>query len=150
MITEIPEYLVTKTYGNEEGLSCVFRQYKAKSHCRFLHGYALGFEITFGCEEDELTPEGWVIDFGSLGPLRDYLHTWFDHTVLLVEDDPLLGPGSLLAVDSYAQVSYLPAVGCEAFAKMVHEWVRSEISDRVISVRCFEHGANSATYQRTK
>lgn len=31
----------TKTYGHNIGLSAVFRQPHADSHCRFLHGYSL-------------------------------------------------------------------------------------------------------------
>jgi hypothetical protein len=40
-------YQVTKTYGHELGLSCVFRQHRANTHCKHLHGYALAFDIVF-------------------------------------------------------------------------------------------------------
>ena len=43
-------YRVTKTYGNERGLSCAFRQWKAESHCRLIHGYSLGFRFVFEAE----------------------------------------------------------------------------------------------------
>ena len=54
----------TKTYGHNIGLSAVFRQLHADSHCRFLHGYSLQFKFTFGC--DELDEKNWVVDFGGL------------------------------------------------------------------------------------
>ena len=36
-----------KTYGNEVGLSCCFRQWRTDSHCNKLHGYSLGFRFIF-------------------------------------------------------------------------------------------------------
>ena len=37
------KYQVIKTYGNETGHSCAFRQWRAESHCNLIHGYGLGF-----------------------------------------------------------------------------------------------------------
>lgn len=45
-------YKSTKLYGHEIGLSAAFRQWRAESHCRFLHGYALAVRFEF--EADEL------------------------------------------------------------------------------------------------
>ena len=33
------------------GLSAAFRQWKADSHCKYIHGYALEFEFEFGANE---------------------------------------------------------------------------------------------------
>ena len=71
-------YYSTKTYDHNEGLSCAFRQWRADSHCNLIHGYALGFEITF--EAEELDDRNWVIDFGDLGVLKKWLKEMFDHT----------------------------------------------------------------------
>jgi 6-pyruvoyltetrahydropterin/6-carboxytetrahydropterin synthase len=46
-----------------EGFSTCFRQPKAKSHCKFLHGYALKFKIVFQGDLDDCN---WVIDFGFM------------------------------------------------------------------------------------
>jgi len=35
----------TKTYKATKGFSCCFRQFKATSHCRFLHGYSLEINL---------------------------------------------------------------------------------------------------------
>jgi 6-pyruvoyltetrahydropterin/6-carboxytetrahydropterin synthase len=43
-------HFVKKTYGHELGLSACFRQHRAKSHCRFLHGYPLSFTFTFAAD----------------------------------------------------------------------------------------------------
>src|SRR5690606_38225507 len=81
-------HLSTKTYGAERGLSCALRQWRAQSHCALVHGYSLGFRFTFAAEQ--LDPAGWVVDFGKagFGPIREWLHANFDHTLLVAEDDP--------------------------------------------------------------
>ena len=55
----------TKTYGHEMGFSCAFRQHRADSHCRLVHGYALAFHFEF--EATELDVRNWVVDFGGAG-----------------------------------------------------------------------------------
>lgn len=147
-------YRVTKNYGHDNGFSCVFRQYKADSHCRFLHGYALSFSITF--EAETLDERNWVIDFGGMTPIKDYLAETFDHKLLVSEYDPhmeeLLGLAGLDAADAIM----VRSVGCEAFAEMVGSFVRSWLRDnfdydtkqrklRLVSVTVSEHGSNSAT-----
>ena len=49
--------------------SCAFRQPRAKSHCRFIHGYRLVAKFWFSC--NELDENNWVVDFGSLKGLKD-------------------------------------------------------------------------------
>lgn len=44
-------YRSTKTYGHEIGLSAAFRQWRAESHCRFVHGYALAVKFVFEAGE---------------------------------------------------------------------------------------------------
>ena len=144
---------VTKTYGHELGLSCVFRQHRADSHCRHLHGYALRFDVTF--EADRLDANGWVVDFGGLGWLRDRLKRAYDHRMLVAADDDKLVPvASAMHEAGLASVYIVPATGCEAFASNVHRWVSEWIADhpdavirervRLVSVACSEHGANRA------
>jgi 6-pyruvoyltetrahydropterin/6-carboxytetrahydropterin synthase len=146
-----PAWRVVKTYGHEEGLSCVFRQWQAgHSHCRFLHGYALAFRFTFAAEtRDE---RGWCIDFGGLKPLRAWLHEMFDHTLLVADDDPDLDRLLALGEASLAQIRRLPEVGCEAFARLAHDWVSAFLEAqtggrvRCIGVDVSEHPGNTASF----
>lgn len=139
----------TKTYGHEIGLSACFRQWRAESHCRFLHGYALAFKFTF--ESDELDVRNWVVDFGSLKSLKGRLEDTFDHKLLVAEDDPHLFAFEALQELGIVELRILPRVGCEAFADLVfgmtEVWLHDNgYSPRVwlVSVECSEHGANSA------
>ena len=79
-------YRVTKTYGPERGFSCAFRQWSAKSNCKYLHGYSLGFKIVL--ESVSLDINNWVYDFGKFTFLEEWLKDNFDHTLLVAKDDP--------------------------------------------------------------
>jgi 6-pyruvoyltetrahydropterin/6-carboxytetrahydropterin synthase len=83
------KFYSTKTYGNDRGLSCCFRQWRSThSHCSLLHGYSIGVKIIFECES--LDERNWVMDFGGLKEFKQWLEHMFDHTLLVAEDDPEL------------------------------------------------------------
>ena len=45
------KFYSTKTYGNDRGLSCCFRQWRSThSHCSLLHGYSIGIKLIFECD----------------------------------------------------------------------------------------------------
>lgn len=147
-------FTVTKTYGHERGYSCCFRQPRAQSHCRHLHGYALAFELTIGA--DELDENNWVFDFGALKPFKAFLDANFDHKTLIAEDDPHLEAIMFLADADAADVLVLEKIGCEAFAEYVGrvaaEIVANAVGNRcrVVSMRVAEHGSNCATWFNPK
>ena len=141
---------VVKTYGHELGFSACFRQWRAESHCRLLHGYALSFKFVFG--SDELDARNWVIDFGALDHLKDVLRKLFDHTLLVAEDDPLKDDLLHLADLHVAAPIILPRVGCEAFAELGALFGCAAIPQhrarivKLISCEVREHGANGAVF----
>jgi len=146
-------YQSTKTFGHQLGLSSAFRQWRAESHCRLIHGYALSVKIVFAAHE--LDVRNWVVDFGSLKSLKTWLENTFDHTLLVAEDDPKRD--ELLALDKMglARVVMVPATGCEAFAELIFGGVEVWLKDNGYAPRCWvesvevgEHGANSALYVR--
>lgn len=144
-------YRSTKTFGHELGLSACFRQHRADSHCRLLHGYALAVKLTF--EADTLDVRNWVVDFGSLKGFKQMLQDTFDHTLLVAEDDPMLVVLADLEAFGLARIVRVPATGCEAFAELVYRTCEVWLKDngyaprcRVVSAEVSEHGANSAIY----
>lgn len=145
-------FLSTKTYGHELGLSAVFRQWRADSHCNMLHGYALAFTFTF--EAYELDDRNWVADFGGLKPLKRWLQETFDHKLCVAKDDPELNTIMALNKAGLADVVIVEAVGCEKFAELAAEAAKDVLIQlglanrvRVRSVECREHGANSAIWE---
>lgn len=148
-------YRSGKTYTHATGLSCCFRQWKALSHCRFLHGYALQVEVEF--EADTLDDRNWVQDFGGLKKFKAGLETQFDHKTLVAEDDPALGTMLDLQRRGLAQVRVVKATGCEAFARMVFEMAEIFLEHntldsrvRVASATVREHAGNHATYYKDR
>lgn len=164
----MPKYYSTKTYGNDRGLSCCFRQWRSThSHCSLLHGYSIGIKIIF--ESDTLDCRNWVMDFGGLKKFKQWAEYMFDHTMLIAEDDPHLNTFTDLAnigelgpkhISALADLRIVPAVGCEKFAEMAYNKMSEIIEEmkqtpdvivngnvRVKSVEVFEHGANSAIYE---
>lgn len=145
------DYLSTKTYGHELGLSCAFRQWRASSHCRLLHGYALSFKFVFGNEN--LDERGWVVDFGGLSILRKKLENAFDHKTAVAADDPMSGTLRMLEKAGALDLTvFEKGVGCERFAEYAYYLAvdalkEAGISASVISCECREHGANSAIYK---
>lgn len=144
-------YRSTKTYGHDIGLSAVFRQHGATSHCNMLHGYALAFRIEFQAEV--LDHRNWVVDFGSLKPLKAKLEEMFDHKLVVADNDPCLAEFERLHNLGLCDLRVVPAVGCEGFAKMVFDMATQWLVDagqdgrvKVALVECREHGANSAVY----
>jgi len=140
-----------KTYSHATGHSCAFRQWRADSHCNLIHGYALQFELKFGGELDE---RNWIVDFGGLKPLKEWLKYMFDHTYLVAEDDPELETFKQLQEKNLVDLRIVPATGCERFAEMVFNFAQDLVED-LTDGRCWvqevtvrEHGHNSATVER--
>ena len=145
------KYYSTKTYGHETGLSAVFRQAGAVSHCNLLHGYALSFSFKFGC--NQLDDKHWVVDFGGLNELKEWLKDNFDHKLVVAKDDPQIQRILKLQEEGLAEVVVMNHVGCEKFAEHAFHFadnlVDSMTGGRVFCVACEvrEHGANSAIYE---
>jgi 6-pyruvoyltetrahydropterin/6-carboxytetrahydropterin synthase len=147
-------YYSTKNYGHERGLSACFRQPHANhSHCRFLHGYSLGFKFTFGASE--LDERNWVVDFGGLKTLKKWLDDTFDHKVVLDINDPALEDFRRLEDRGLAELTLLDGVGVEKFAEHAFNHAQKVVGVLtdgrcwVESVECAEHGSNSAIFKRS-
>ena len=129
-------YQSMKTYGNDRGFSCAFRQWRSThSHCSLLHGYAIGIELLFS--SPTLDERGWVMDFGGLKAVEDWARFMFDHTVIVADDDPHLELFQFMASAQHRPQKAPPATvpravyrgalcdlrlvkrtGCEAFAEL--------------------------------
>lgn len=164
------KFYSTKTYGNDRGLSCVFRQWRSNhSHCSLLHGYSIGVKVIFECET--LDERNWVMDFGGLKDFKDWLEYIFDHTTIIAKDDPFLDTfkalseltvqegNTIIEEGRICDLRIVDAVGCERFSELAYNKMQ-EILDyqrelglllnktvRVKSVEVFEHGSNSAIYE---
>jgi 6-pyruvoyltetrahydropterin/6-carboxytetrahydropterin synthase len=141
------KFYSTKTYGNDRGLSCCFRQWRAShSHCSTLHGYSIGIKLVFECAT--LDDKNWCMDFGGLKEFKAWADYMFDHTLIIAEDDPHLEFFKQMALidtdwtlpktgldemkvdrnnfepyqrGSLCDLRIVEGVGCEMFAKMCYD-----------------------------
>src|SRR5690606_280594 len=119
---------------------------------KLLHGYAIAVSLEFSASS--LDARNWVVDFGGFKQVENWLKATFDHTLIIAEDDPLLELLKTLDEAGLAKMIILPNVGCEAFAKLiadyVESWIHNEYSPEgrvwLSKVEVREHGANSAIY----
>ncbi len=115
------KYISTKTYTQIAPVA--YRQWRADSHCNLIHGYALSFHFEFEC--DTLDARNWCMDFGGLKPLKENLEEWFDHTLLVAQDDPqreeLLKLGEL----GLAKITEVEKTGCEGIADYLYEYINT-------------------------
>ena len=142
-----------------DGFSTCFRQWRANTtHCQFLHGYDVEFEVTF---EGELDHRNWVWDFGGMKRANNlidgmqpkaWMEYMFDHTVVVAEDDPDIQ--NFIDMDSRGiiQLRVVPGVGAEKFAEFLYhklnDFVQLETEGRVkvVKVKFMENHKNSAIY----
>lgn len=138
-------------------LPCGHAQYFDKNpdgtpgHCASVHGYDREVELTFAGEIDD---HGWIVPFGDLKPIKQFLEYYFDHVTILAADDPRLGAipdemtdcGGILGT-----LRVLPSgVSMEMSSVFIWEHVNAFVYKitggrcYVAKVHCFEHDRNSA------
>jgi 6-pyruvoyltetrahydropterin/6-carboxytetrahydropterin synthase len=129
--------------------SCAFRQWRADSHCKFIHGYRLVAKFWFACTE--LDERNWVVDFGGLKDLKKVLENQFDHTFCIAADDPLRHEFEQLHRLGAADLRIMErGVGIERTAEwclnVADTLIRNQTNNRcwVEKVEVWEHEKNSA------
>ncbi len=144
-----------------DGFSTVFRQWQAEgTHCRFLHGYAIEFKVTF---QGQLDHRNWVWDFGGMKraktkidgmSAKEWMDYMFDHTVVLANDDPEKVFFENLDAKGVIQLRLMDGpVGAERFAEFIYNkldaFVFEETGGRVSIARVefFENKRNTAIYE---
>lgn len=141
-------YTSTK-YFHEIG-PCAYRNWKSDSDCYMLHGYDRSFRFLFGA--DRLDKQNFVVDFGGLKEIKRQLEEWFDHTVILQADDPLVHTFRQLTNLGHCKLHVFPIISCEGLAQYVGEYVDHAIRERtqdrawLISCEMIEAEKNSALY----
>lgn len=133
--------------------SCAFRQPRATSHCKLIHGYKLYGKFTFGC--NELDENHWVVDFGGLKGLKNKLEQQFDHTTCIAADDPELDLFRMMHDKGICDLRVMRnGTGIERIAEWCYE-VSKEYIEEMTKFRCWverveiwEHEKNSVVITR--
>ncbi len=126
------------------------RQHKHDGHCAFVHGHNWDVAVTFGCHD--LDQNGFVVDFGRVKYLRQWLEQHLDHATVFSADDPLRDQLVAAAPGAW-KVYVLPCCSCEGVARHLFEvfdaLVRQHTGGRafVVAIEVSEDSRNSARYQ---
>jgi len=144
----------TKVYKN---LPCGHAQWfdtkedGTPGHCAQVHGYDRSVEFTFAGDPDE---HGWIVPFGKLKAVKDFLEYYFDHVTVLPADDPRIADIPDTMVDNgglLGTLRVLPSgVSMEMSSVFIWEHVNAYIYDitggrcYVERVRVYEHERNDA------
>lgn len=128
------------------------RQPKHDGHCSLIHGHNWAISITFACREPD--ENGFVIDFGDLKFIKDWIADHLDHACLFDENDPLRDALINAAPDAWKPLS-LPNTSCEGLARhlfvVFNPMVREHTIGRVwvTQITVHEDDRNSATFRAT-
>lgn len=131
--------------------SCAFRQPRADSHCKYLHGYQLKAKFWF--EANHLDNNNWVVDFGGLKELKSILQNQFDHTTCISRTDPKLEQFKRLRDEGVCDLRVMDGVGIEKFAEWCYRVANKHVYEmtagrcKCVKVEVFEHENNSAVFE---
>ena len=137
----------TKTYRD---IPLSHRQPFHSGKCSRLHGHSWAITLTF--EADELDKNGFVIDFGDLHFIGDWIEEHLDHGILLCSNDPLKEDLEVLQSKQLLTIHWVESASCEGIARFLFEtfdpMVREKTKDRawLQSLHLEEDSRNSATY----
>ena len=140
--------ICSKTYRD---IPLSHRQPNHRGRCSRLHGHSWSITLTF--ESKELDDNGFVIDFGDLHFIEDWIDEHLDHATAVWENDPKLVSLNELQNEGLIKLLAVPNASCEGIARYLHNTfdpiVRKRTDGRVWirSVYLQEDSKNSATYQ---
>lgn len=128
------------------------RQHRHPGHCALIHGHNWSFTFTFVAEA--LDGCGFVVDFGGLGYLREWIEDTFDHACCFNADD-VEGLALARAHGAFFKTVVLENCSAEGIAAYVFaeadRLVREQTNGRVsvASVEVHEDARNAARFVGT-
>jgi len=139
-----------KTYSD---IPWAHRQHLHDGHCALIHGHNWSITITFGCSEPD--QNGFVVDFGKLKLLQDWISNHLDHACVFNEEDPMRE--ALVKVGGHAVWKPYVVKNCSSegmarhFFEVFNPLVEKSSNGRafIIAVEVDEDSKNSASYTIT-
>lgn len=124
------------------------RQPNHDGHCSYIHGHNWSIELTFNALK--LDENGFVIDFGKLKYIKDWIEEKLDHACLLNENDPCLKDLYKL---KYFKFLIIPDCSCEGLAIYIFRELNAIISTqelsrvKIVKIVLREDSKNFTTYE---
>lgn len=137
----------SKTYYN---IPFAHRQPLHEGHCQYVHGHNWAIKFTFIAKERD--ENGFVLDFGKLKFIKEWIDKHLDHALLICENDIYLD--YFRAHQNILwKMLVVPDASCEGLCSFINEkfkrTITHETDGRVLikSVEIFEDDKNSALYE---
>ncbi len=117
-------------------------------HCRLLHGHDMAVEFTFAAHQRD--ENGFIVDFGKVKYIKEWLEFNFDHKLLIAADDPEIPYFEDMNLRGLCDLRVIPGTSAEHIAEYIFEHVTELLKlnegKRVwlTSVRVWEDTRNSA------
>ena len=124
------------------------RQPKHDGHCALVHGHNWGIKVTFGAIT--LDENKFIIDFGKLQFLKDWIKTNLDHACVINRDDPFIAVAA--AYPSYFNLYLVDDCSCEGLARHIFDMFDSLVKEETVgrvfvrNIIVTEDSKNSAAY----
>lgn len=141
--------ICSKTYSE---VPFAHRQWCHAGHCSRIHGHNWSIEVIFQCKS--LDENGFVVDFGNLKFLRDWIDDNLDHACLLSSDDPEMDRFKQMQKDNLIKITTVSNASCEGIAKHIFDifdvMIRSETSQRawICKIELYEDSYNKVYYSK--
>lgn len=138
----------SKTYRD---IPLSHRQPFHEGRCARLHGHSWAITLTF--KASDLDENGFVIDFGDLHFIEDWIDQNLDHGMILSRNDPRTKELQKLEASGLLKVTWVENASCEGIANFLFDTFAPMVSERtngrvsLQSIHLEEDSRNSATYQ---
>lgn len=137
----------TKSYRD---IPLSHRQPFHSGRCSRLHGHSWAITLIF--EAKELDVNGFVIDFGDLHFIKDWIDLNLDHATALKKTDPLRQECEKLEKMGLLKIFWVDCASCEGIAQFLYHTFQPMIEEKTIgrvrlqSLHLEEDSKNSATF----
>ena len=125
--------------------------------CSAVHGYDRSVKMTFVGEVDEM---GWIVPFGELKGVKEFLEYYFDHTTVIPANDPRLDAFHTVNEMSDPPMFKLRVLPYGVSMEMSSRFIWEQVNPFIFAVtdgRCYvekvesiEHDSNSAYVEVSK
>ena len=138
----------SKTYRD---IPLSHRQPNHPGRCSRLHGHSWSITITFASKE--LDSNGFVVDFGELHYIADWIDQHLDHGTIICANDPRVEDIRQLAESGLLKILEINQASCEGIAQHLFstfdQLVRTNTRDRAWIKKIYleEDSRNSATFE---
>ncbi len=127
------------------------RQPNHPGRCSRLHGHSWSVTLTFA--SSDLDANGFVVDFGELHYLADWIDEHLDHGTIICVSDPRIEEVRNLARSGLLKITEVARASCEGIAEhlfvVFDELVRQHTKERawLQKIHLEEDSRNSATFE---